>query len=82
MFGQFLGFKILNFNILGLLRKNNILGGYEELVFFFGFFFGVLAKLEYFGVIFFSFRAYSEDQGTIWEYFGGLLKFQILLGYA
>ena len=30
--GQFFGFKILNFNILGVFRKMNIFGGYEDFV--------------------------------------------------
>ena len=32
MLGPFLGFKILKFNILGVFRKMNIFGGYEDFV--------------------------------------------------
>ena len=30
--GYFWGFKILNFNILGISRKMNMFGGYEDFV--------------------------------------------------
>ena len=75
--GHFLGFKILNFNILGGFQKNNIFWGMKTLWIFFG----ITTKLDYikgsFLCILGSFLNVKVQNGG---YFLGLLKFQIFSG--
>ena len=65
-FWLFLGFKILNFNILGGIQKIVwiFLGGHHKI--------GL-----YLEVISMYFRVFSEGQGTEWRIFFGMLKLQI-----
>ena len=83
---SFLGFKILNFNFLGVFRKRNIFGGMKILWIFFG---GHHNIELYFGVIFMHFSRFLRSLyrmgiffwvAKISNIFLGCLKFLILLG--
>ena len=72
--GLFFWFKILNFNFLGVFRKMNIFGGYEDFVDIF------LGSSQYWAslrVISKHFRVFFKGQGTRLGHFFGVAKFQI-----
>ena len=72
--GYFLGFKILNFNFLGGFQKTEYFWVMKIVWIFFGGHHKIGLYLE---VISMHFSVFSEDQGTEWRIFFGLLKFQI-----
>ena len=85
--GHFLGFKILNFNILGVFRKLNMFLDMKILWILFG---GHHKFRLYSGVISMHLRVFSLSQSTEWgifiwvakisNNFWGCLKFLIFLG--
>ena len=74
---HFWGFKTLNFNTFwGFHKKKNIFGGgggYEEIV---DIFLGPL-QIGLFWGSFLYILGFFKDQGTEWEYFWGITKFQV-----
>ena len=76
---HFFGFKTLNFNTFwGFHKKKNIFGGgggYEEIV---DIFLGPLQIGLFWGSFLFLYiLGFFKDQGTEWEYFWGITKFQV-----
>ena len=72
--GYCFGFKILNFNIFGVLLKTEYFCGYED----FRIFLRVITKFDHT----LHFRVFAEGQGTESRIFYGLLKFQIFIWSA
>ena len=73
---HFLGFKILNFNIFWGIQKNELFW-YNEIV---DIFVAVITKLDYFGGPFLYILGLFLVQGTEFEYFLVVAKFQLFFG--
>ena len=67
----------MNFNIFEVFRKNEYSGEYKEIVDVLGDHYKIRL---FWDIMYIQFRALFLGQGTEWDYFWGVAKFQIFFG--